>query len=58
LEQGIREDLVDGLLNENAGGVEPVLSCIIEKVSERDRALLDKLEQMLREKRRALKRRS
>jgi predicted transcriptional regulator len=57
-EQGIREDLVDGLLGQNAEGIEPVLSCIIDKVSERDRALLDELERLVKEKRRELKRRS
>jgi predicted transcriptional regulator len=57
-EQGIREDLVDGLLDQNADGVKPVLSCIIDKVSERDRSLLDELERLVKEKRRELKRRS
>lgn len=55
-EQGIREDLVDGLLGRSAEGVEPILSCIVEKVSERDRALLDELERLVKEKRRELKR--
>ena len=57
-EQGVREDLVDGLLGQNVDGVKPVLSCIIDKVSERDRALLDELERLVKEKRRELKRRS
>lgn len=57
-EQGIREDMVDGLLGPNAEGIEPVLSCIIDKVSERDRGLLDELERLVKEKRRELKRRS
>jgi|ERR1051325_529260 predicted transcriptional regulator len=56
-EQGIREDLVDGLLGRNAEGVEPILSCIVEKVSERDRALLDQLDRLVKVKKRELKRR-
>ena len=57
LEQGIKEDLLEGLLGQNAEGVEPVLSYIVESVGERDRALLDKLDQMIKEKRRELRRR-
>ncbi|MDT7604069.1 MAG: hypothetical protein QOF61_2066 [Acidobacteriota bacterium] len=57
LAQGIREDLLEDLIGQNAEGVEPVLSYIIESVGERDRALLDKLDQMIKEKRRELKRR-
>lgn len=55
LEQGIREDLIEGLLGHGAEGVEPVLSCIVEKVGERDRALLDELDRLVREKRKELK---
>jgi predicted transcriptional regulator len=55
-EQGIKEDLLEGLLGANAEGVEPVLSYIVERVSERDRALLDKLDAMIKTKRRELKR--
>ncbi|HMF55652.1 MAG TPA: BlaI/MecI/CopY family transcriptional regulator [Pyrinomonadaceae bacterium] len=55
-EQGIREDVIDGLLGQGAEGVEPVLACIVETVSERDRALLDELERLVREKRRELER--
>jgi len=57
-EEGVREDLVDGLLDQGADGVTPVLSCIIDKVSARDRTLLDELERLVKEKRRELKRRS
>jgi predicted transcriptional regulator len=57
LAQGIREDLLEDLLGQNAEGVEPVLSYIVESVGERDRALLDKLDRMIKEKRRELKRR-
>jgi predicted transcriptional regulator len=57
LAQGIREDLLEDMLGQGAEGVEPVLSYIVESVGERDRALLDKLDQMIKEKRRELKRR-
>jgi len=53
--RGIREDLVEGLLGKDAEGVEPILSCIVEKVSERDRALLDELERLVKEKRKELR---
>jgi predicted transcriptional regulator len=58
LEQGIKEDLLEDLLGAHAEGVEPVLSYIVERVGERDRALLDKLDAMIKTKRRELKRRS
>jgi predicted transcriptional regulator len=57
-EQGIKEDLLEDLLGAHAEGVEPVLSYIVERVGERDRALLDKLDAMIKTKRRELKRRS
>ncbi|HZS10295.1 MAG TPA: BlaI/MecI/CopY family transcriptional regulator [Blastocatellia bacterium] len=55
-EQGIAKDIIDGLLGRSAGGVEPVLACIVEAVSEHDRALLDELDRLVKEKRRELKR--
>ncbi|MDT7543628.1 MAG: hypothetical protein QOE33_3532 [Acidobacteriota bacterium] len=57
-EQGIKEDLLEDVLGANAEGVEPVLSYIVERVGERDRALLDKLDAMIKTKRRELKRKS
>jgi BlaI family transcriptional regulator, penicillinase repressor len=57
-ERGIREDLLEGLLGQNAEGVEPMLSYIVERVGERDRALLDRLDQLVKEKRKELKRKS
>jgi len=54
LEQGIREDVIDGLLGRGAEGVEPVLACIVDAVSERDRELLDELDRLIKEKRRKL----
>lgn len=57
-ERGVREDLLEGLLGQNAEGAEPVLSYIVEHVGERDRALLDRLDEMIKTKRRELKRKS
>ncbi|MCA1591542.1 MAG: BlaI/MecI/CopY family transcriptional regulator [Acidobacteria bacterium] len=55
-EQGVAEDVIDGLLDRDAEGVEPLLACIVETVSERDRELLDKLYRLVQEKRRELQR--
>lgn len=55
-EHGIREDVVDGLLGKGAGGVEPVLACIVDAVSDHDCELLDELERLIKEKRRELRR--
>jgi len=55
-EQGIARDLIDGLLGRGPEGVEPVLACIVEAVSERDRSLLDELDRLVKEKRRELRR--
>jgi predicted transcriptional regulator len=54
LEQGIREDVIDGLLGLGADGVEPVLACIVDAVTERDRELLDELDRLIKEKRQEL----
>jgi predicted transcriptional regulator len=53
LEMGIKEDLIDGLIG-GAGGVQPVLACIVDAVSQRDRELLDELDRLIKEKRREL----
>jgi len=55
LEQGIREDIIDGLLGHGADAIQPVLACIVDTVSERDRVLLDELDRLIKEKRRELK---
>ena len=57
LEQGIREDVIDGLLGHGADALQPVLACIVDTVSERDRELLDELDRLIKEKRRELKQR-
>jgi predicted transcriptional regulator len=55
-QQGIAKGVIEGLLGRGAEGVEPVLACIVEAVSERDRALLDELDRLVKEKRRELRR--
>jgi predicted transcriptional regulator len=56
LERGVAEDMIDGLLGRGADGVEPVLACIVDAVSENDRSLLDELDRLVQEKRRELRR--
>lgn len=55
LDRGIKEDVVDGLLGQGADGVEPVLACIVNTISERDRELLDELDRLVQEKKRELR---
>ena len=55
LDQGIKEDVVDGLLGHGADEVEPVLACIVDTISERDRELLDELDRLVQEKKRELR---
>jgi predicted transcriptional regulator len=55
LEQGVAEDVIGGLLDHGGRGVEPVLACIVDAVSEHDRALLDELDRLVQEKRRELR---
>ncbi len=52
-ERGVARDVIDKLLGRGSDGVEPILACIIDAVSERDRALLDELDRLIKEKRRA-----
>ena len=54
MERGVAEDVIGNLLDTNRGSVEPVLACIVDTVSERDRMLLDDLERLVQEKRREL----
>lgn len=58
LEHGIREDVIDGLLGRGAEGIQPVLACIVDTVSERDRQLLDELDRLIKEKKRELRRKA
>lgn len=55
-EREIKEDVVEGLLGHGADEVEPLLACIVDTISERDRELLDELDRLVREKKRELKR--
>ena len=55
-ERGIKEDVVDGLLGYGADQVEPVLACIVDTITERDRELLDELDRLVQEKKRELQR--
>ncbi len=55
LERGIARDVIDMLLGRGENGVEPVLACIVDAVSEHDRALLDELDRLIEEKRRDLR---
>jgi predicted transcriptional regulator len=57
-EHGIREDVIDGLLGGGAERIQPVLACIVDTVSERDRELLDELDRLIKEKKRELRRKT
>ena len=57
-EHGIREDVIDGLLGGGAEGIQPVLACIVDTVSETDRGLLDELDRLIKEKKRELRSRT
>jgi predicted transcriptional regulator len=54
-DQSIKEDVIEGLLGHGADAVGPVLACIVDTVSERDRELLDELDRLIKEKRKELK---
>ena len=56
IENAVTAELVDSLLVRNAAEPLPVLSSLVDAVSDRDRALLDELERLVREKRRAIAR--
>jgi BlaI family transcriptional regulator, penicillinase repressor len=55
LDRGIKEDVVDGLLGHGADEVEPILACIVDTISERDRELLDELDRLVQEKKHAIR---
>jgi predicted transcriptional regulator len=56
LEGAVATELVQSLLSQNSAESLPVLSSLVDAVSERDRALLGELERLVREKRRSLDR--
>jgi predicted transcriptional regulator len=53
-DQGIKADVIDGLLGQGADGIEPVLACIVDTVSQRDLEYLDELDRLVQEKKREL----
>ena len=55
-ERGVTRNVIDMLLGRGADGVEPILACIIDAVSDHDRAMLDELDRLIKEKRRELER--
>jgi len=54
LELFVTENVIGKLLDTSTGQIEPILSCIVDAVSDRDRLLLDELERIVREKRREI----
>jgi predicted transcriptional regulator len=52
LEGAVAAELVQSLLQRVDGEPMPILSSLVDAVSDRDRALLDELERLIREKRR------
>lgn len=53
-ERAVSAELVDNLLERHRGAPLPLLSHLVDAVSDRDRELLDELERLVREKRDAL----
>ena len=53
LEGAVASELVQSLLQQHGGEPLPLLSSLVDAVSDRDRALLDELERLIHEKRRA-----
>ncbi|HEY0321756.1 MAG TPA: BlaI/MecI/CopY family transcriptional regulator [Pyrinomonadaceae bacterium] len=54
-EQGVNEDVIDGLLGHSAQSAQPILACFVDAVGERDRELLDELARLVKDKRRKVK---
>ena len=54
MERSVAGEVIGTLLDNNIGPAEPVLACIVNAVSDRDRMLLDDLERLVREKRREM----
>ena len=57
-ERGIREDVIDGLFEHGADGIQPVLACIVDNLSKRDRELLDELDRLVQDKKNQLRSRT
>jgi predicted transcriptional regulator len=56
LEGAVAAELVQSLLQNDGSGPLPILSSLVDAVSDRDRALLGELERLIKEKRRAIER--
>lgn len=54
MERGMADDVIELLFDNSIGRAEPVLACIVDSVSDRDRRLLDELERLIKEKRQGL----
>jgi predicted transcriptional regulator len=54
MQQDVARDVISKLLDAGLGQAEPLLACIVDSVSDRDRLLLDELERLVIEKRREL----
>lgn len=54
LRVGLAGDVIVGLIDDATKNVEPVLACIVDAVSDKDRELLDELERLVKEKKAAL----
>lgn len=54
LERSFARGVIDTLLGRGEHGVEPVLACIVDAVSEHDRELLDDLDRLIQQKRQAM----
>jgi predicted transcriptional regulator len=57
VETAVAAGLLRGLLNTGAGGARPMLSNLVDVIGERDGALLDELEDLVRKKRRQTRQR-
>jgi predicted transcriptional regulator len=51
LRQGVAADVIDSLLGDDHEAARPVMSTFVDAVGERDRALLDELEELVRRRR-------
>jgi predicted transcriptional regulator len=55
MERGVVARILERLLGGDAAQAEPILSSLVDTVTERDRALLDELERLVRAKKRQLR---
>lgn len=51
MERNMAEDVIESLFDHSIGRVKPVLACLVDSLSHRDRLLLDELERLVKEKR-------